>query len=475
MTKRISPPRITALAALLALATAPQASFARQAATPTQPNVVVILADDAGFADFGFQHRGEFRTPNIDALAREGVVFDAAYAAMPFCSPSRAALLTGRYPQRFGYEFNLTQSAPPGVDAQFMGLDRQEATLGSLFHAGGYRTVAVGKWHLGTLAQFHPNARGFDDFYGFLGGSTTYDPAFIKPGTIERNGKPVAPGEYLTDDFAREASAYIAANRDKPFFLYLAFNAVHTPMDARPEDLAKVGQIADPQRRRLAAMTAALDRAVGTVRTTLHRFKLDRRTLIIFTNDNGGDRIGLNASNAPLRGTKGTLLEGGIRVPLIVRYPDRRQAGTHRSDPVSLMDIAPTALAAGGLPVPANLDGVSLDRVPATGAERTLYWRYDTMGAMREGNWKLLRFPDRPPQLYDLAADVGETADRAGAEPQRLSAMLKKLFAWEGTVEHPRWHTGTFWSQEDVRRYSEEQIRAETAREAAQLRPANPD
>ncbi|MCZ8325862.1 MAG: sulfatase-like hydrolase/transferase [Sphingomonadaceae bacterium] len=434
-----------------------------------RPNVVVILADDAGYADFGFQGSREFRTPNIDALAREGVVFSAAYATTPFCSPSRAGLLTGRYPQRFGYEFNLTHAPPPGVDPQFMGLAREERTLGDHFRTAGYRTIAVGKWHVGSLPQYHPNARGFDDFYGFLGGGSTYFAERVKPGTIERNGQPAKPSEYLTDDFARKASAYITANRDRPFLLYLAFNAVHTPMDARPEDLKQVAHIADPQRRRLAAMTLGLDRAVGSVRATLRELKLDRNTLIVFTNDNGGDRVGLDASNAPLRGTKGTLLEGGVRVPLIVRYPDRHGAGTRRADPVSLMDILPTALAVSKLPAPTNLDGRSLLDPPPTGGERALFWRYDNMAAMREGRWKLLRYPDRPAELYDLEADIGEARDLAMAEPERLRAMMARLFAWEGTLTHPRWNTGTFWSQEDVRRYSEAYVAAAIAREKAAL------
>lgn len=436
---------------------------------PVRPNIVVILADDAGYGDFGFQDSHEFRTPNIDALAKEGVIFSAAYAAMPFCSPSRAALLTGRYPQRFGYEFNLTHAPPPGVDPDYMGLAREEKTLGDHFRTAGYRTIAIGKWHVGSQPQFHPNVRGFDDFYGFLGGGSAYFPDHIKPGTVERNGQPASPGQYLTDDFAREASAYIAANRDRPFALYLAFNAVHTPMDAAPEDLKQVSRIADPQRRRLAAMTLGLDRAVGTVRATLRRLKLDQRTLIVFTNDNGGDRVGLDASNGPLRGTKGTLLEGGVRVPLIVRYPDQRGAGARRSDPVSLMDILPTALAISGLPVPADLDGRSLADAPQAGDVRPLFWRYDNMAAIREGRWKLLRYPDRPAELYDLDADIGEMHDLAASEQERVRRMMGRLFAWEGTLIHPRWNTGTFWSQEDVRRYSDAHVAAANAKERAAL------
>lgn len=459
------------LTVLLLGAAASLAATAGQAGPPSQPvrpNVIVILADDAGYADFGFQGSREFATPNIDALAREGVVFSAAYATTPFCSPSRAGLLTGRYPQRFGYEFNLTHAPPPGVDPRFMGLATEEKTLGTVFQSAGYRTIAVGKWHLGALPQFHPNLRGFQDFYGFLGGNASYFPEKVKLGTIERNSQPAKPSAYLTDDFAREATEYIGANRDRPFLLYLAFNAVHTPMDAAADDLRKVAKIADPQRRRLAAMTLGLDRAVGAVRAKLRQLKLDDRTLIVFTNDNGGDRIGLDAKNAPLRGTKGTLLEGGVRVPLIVRYPGRRAAGTRREDPVSLLDIMPTALAVAGLAAPGNLDGRSLAIEPAS-PNRTLYWRYDSMAAVREGQWKLLRYPDRPPELYDLTADIGERADRAGDEPGVVRRLMGQLFAWEGTVTHPRWNTGTFWSQEDVRRYSDAHVAAAIAEAKSDL------
>ncbi|WP_423140767.1 sulfatase-like hydrolase/transferase [Parablastomonas sp. CN1-191] len=424
---------------------------------------MVLLADDAGYHDFGFQGSREFRTPNIDALARQGAVYTDAYATMPFCSPSRAGLLTGRYTQRFGYEFNLTQAAPKGVDPLFMGLDTSERTAADLLRSAGYATYAVGKWHLGEQPQFDPLKRGFDHFYGFAGGGSTYFPEKIAPTTITRDGVAERPARYLTDQFADEAVRDIEQSRGRPFFLYLAFNAVHAPMNARPEDEALFAAIADPQRRRLAAMTWALDRAVGKVLTALKRRGVADNTLVIFTNDNGGDRIDIGADNAPLRGTKGTLLEGGIRVPLIIRMP-HGQAAARQSVPVSLMDLLPTALAAAQVAAPADLDGRSLLGTPASIAERPLFWRYDTMAAMRQGPWKLLRFPDRPPQLYDVAADSGETRDLAETYPDRTRAMLKAIFAWEGTVEHPRWHTGTFWSQEDVRRYSAEHVTAENQR-----------
>lgn len=453
------------------LAAAVMATALASAGSAQPPNVVIILADDAGYGDFGFQGSREMVTPNLDRLARQGTIYNAAYAAMPFCSPSRAALLTGRYPQRYGYEFNLTGKPPPGVDGRFMGLATTESTIGDLLRAAGYASIAVGKWHVGEAAHFHPNARGFDRFHGFLGGTSAYLPARIRPGSISFNGQPAQPQAYLTDDLVRVAGEQIAAVRGKPFLLYLAFNAVHTPMEATPADEARFAGIADPQRRRLAAMTFAMDRAVGTLLATLDRLELADNTLLIFSNDNGGDRIGLAASNAPLRGTKGTLLEGGIRVPLIVRWPGGQRgghgAGQRVDAPVSLMDIVPTALAAAGVAAPANLDGRSLGQ-PAV---RPLFWRYDTMAAMRDGAWKLLRFPDRPPELYDVVADPGETHNLAATAPVRVAAMLKAIFAWEAGLEHPRWHTGSYWSQEDVRRYDAAHVAAENARERRSLPP----
>jgi arylsulfatase A-like enzyme len=444
-------------------------------ASPKRPNIVVILADDAGYGDFGFQGSREMLTPHIDALAKQGVIYEHAYATTPFCSPSRAGLLTGRHPLRHGFEFNLTHDPAPGIDPAYMGLAVEERTLADRLKAAGYRTIAVGKWHLGDAPQFHPNARGFDHFYGLIGGNSSYFPDRIKPGALQRNGVPAEARDYLTDDFAIEAIQQIAATDDDPFLLYLAFTAPHTPMDATAGDIARFRHIDNLQRRRLAAMTWAMDRSVGRVMEALRKGGLDRNTLVIFTNDNGGDTIGLDADNRPLQGMKGTLLEGGIRVPMIVRWPDGEGAGQRRTGVVSLMDIVPTALKLAGEALPQGLDGIELSRSSAAAPDRTLFWRYDTVAAMRQSNWKLLRFPDRPAQIYDLSADPGESQDLANQHPQRLAAMMRALFAWEGTVEHPRWHTGSFWSQEDVRRYAEDHVRAENARARASLSPEPAD
>lgn len=436
------------------------------------PNVVLILADDAGYADFGFQGSGESRTPNIDAIAANGATYANAYVTTPFCSPSRAGLLTGRYPQRYGYEFNLTHQPPPGVDPEFMGLAVEESTLGDYLKAAGYATIVVGKWHVGDAPQFHPNARGFDHFYGFLGGGSNYHPALQKPAVkMMRDGEPVKPAEYLTDDFAREAIGYIERNKEQPFFLYLAFNAVHTPMDALHADMQRFSHIEDEHRRRLMAMTWAMDRAVGDVVAALEANDLLDNTLLIFTNDNGGDRIGNAADNAPLRGTKGTLLEGGIRVPLLMQWHGAIEAGTKVDAMVSLMDIVPTAITVAGSELPENLDGDTLltRNGGMAGGHAALFWRYDVMAAVRSSDWKLLRFPDRPPQLYDLSADIGESNDLAAVNPGKVHDLMKKLFAWEGGLVHARWNTGTYWTQEDVRRYDTEYVSAQQSRTGANI------
>lgn len=435
------------------------------------PNIILILADDAGYADFGFQGSDEVLTPNIDAIAQNGVTYSNAYVTTPFCSPSRAGILTGRYPQRYGYEFNLTHEPPPGVDAEFMGLAVEESTLGDYLRALDYVTIAIGKWHVGDAPQFHPKARGFDHFYGFLGGGSSYHPDNIKLGKMTRDGEAVKPSDYLTDDLAREAIDYIEQYREQPFLLYLAFNAVHTPMDAMRADMERFAHIEDEQRRRLAAMTWAMDRAVGNVVEALQEFELLDNTLLIFTNDNGGDRIGIAADNAPLRGTKGTLLEGGVRVPLTVQWPGVIEAGTKSDVTVSLMDLVPTAIAAGGGDLPKDLDGKTLFTGDGllTGGHESLFWRYDVMAAVRADDWKLLRFPDRSPQLYDLAADTGESNDLAAQNPGKVSELMQKLFEWEAGLIHARWNTGTFWSQEDIRRYDDEHVERERASTAQSI------
>jgi len=414
---------------------------AAAAASERPPNVVVIVSDDAGYADFSFQGSREVATPSLDELAGRGVRCTSAYVTASVCSPSRAGLLTGRYQQRFGHERNV----PPRYSEE-NGLPTEEVLLSDLLREEGYRTIALGKWHLGYAPHFHPLARGFDDYWGFLQGSRSYWPIEgTRLNRLLRDREPVEERfEYLTDALGEEAAHYVEAHRERPFFLYLAFNAVHTPMHARPDVLEELPSVEPKRRRQLVAMTISLDRAVGRLLAALREHGLERDTLVVFVNDNGGATN--NASlNAPLRGTKGTPFEGGLRVPMLISWPARLPQGLVYDPPVSTLDVLPTALAAAGRqdPAPNALDGVDL--LPFLSGEvegrphETLFWRRGAHRAVRDGDWKLVLQEDGEPMLFDLAADPGESHDLAVDEPERLAALVGKLEAWEAELIEPRW------------------------------------
>ena len=331
---------------LAALCTGPAPASAK-------PNILLIVGDDMGYADVGFHGCKDIPTPNLDALAASGVRFTSGYVTGPYCSPTRAGLLTGRYQTRFGHEFN-----PGGQDT---GLPLTETTLADRLKAAGYATGLVGKWHLGAEAAMHPQKRGFDEFFGFLGGAHSY----FKAGGILRGTEPVSEMDYTTDAFGREAVAFIERHKGEPWFLYLAFNAVHTPMDATEDRLARFPNIADKQRRTYSAMMLAMDEVVGRVRRKLSEVGLERNTLVTFISDNGGPAmpgVTVNGSrNDPLRGSKRTTLEGGIRVPFIISWPGHVKPGVFGSPAVQL-DLHATALAAAGVAAKPEwkLDGVNL-------------------------------------------------------------------------------------------------------------------
>ena len=330
------------------------------AETPKKPNVVLIVGDDMGYADVGYQGCQDIPTPHIDALALSGVKFTSGYVSCPYCSPTRAGLLTGRYQTRFGHEFNPS-------DGPKVGLPLTETTLADRLKTAGYRTGMVGKWHLGTSPDHHPQKRGFDDFYGFLGGAHDY----FKPMGILRGTVPAGDQSYLTDAIARESVAFIDANKGKPFFLYLTFNAVHTPMQADDLRLKKFAAIKDEKRRTYAAMMSAMDDAVGAVVKKLADDKLTENTLVMFISDNGGPTmkgVTVNASdNSPLRGSKRTTLEGGIRVPYIVSWPGKLTPGNNAS-PVIQLDLHATALAATGIAPKSIVTAKAISRVAADAA-----------------------------------------------------------------------------------------------------------
>src|SRR5579875_2853168 len=381
-----------------------------RAADRAQPNIVIILADDLGYADLGYQGCRDIPTPHIDSLARGGVRCTNGYVSGPYCSPTRAGLLTGRYQQRFGHEFNPGNTADVHV-----GLPLTETTLADRLKAAGYATGLVGKWHLGQAPSLRPRRRGFDEFFGFLGGAHPYVPG--KGAPIYRGDSVVEEKEYLTDAFGREAVSFVERHKDHPFFLYLAFNAVHTPMDATDARLARFASISDASRRTYAAMLTAMDESVGKVLDALRSAGLEEDTLIFFLSDNGGPTMlgtTINASrNDPFRGSKRTTLEGGIHVPFVVQWKGKLSAGRVYDRPVIQLDILPTALAAAGVAAAPDwrLDGVNL--LPHLAGEASapphdnLYWRMGEQTAIRRGDWKLVR--------YDEAADHSDRRSAASS------------------------------------------------------------
>ncbi len=409
-----------------------------------RPNVIVIVGDDMGYADLGVQGCKDIATPHLDALANSGVRFTNGYVSGPYCSPTRAGLLTGRYQQRFGHEFN---PGPPTAATTEVGLPLTEQTLPDQFRKAGYKTGLVGKWHLGNGEKFHPLSRGFDEFYGFLGGAHPY-----QPGGAVRGQNPIMRGrtridepEYLTDAFAQEATAFIDRHKSEPFFLYLAFNAVHTPLQATDKYLKRFENIRDPRRRTYAAMMSAMDDAVGQVTAKLKDSQLDEQTLVVFFSDNGGPPV--NASNnGPLRGHKATTWEGGVRVPFFLSWKGKIPSGKTYDQPVIQLDVFPTALAAAKISTP---DGVRLDGVDllpyVTGANTNaphdkLYWRFGAQRAIRSGDWKLVSANGtNKPLLVNLKEDIGESTDRSSAEPDKLKELESAWQTWNKELEAPRW------------------------------------
>ena len=412
-------------------------------AAPAPPderaNIVLIVADDLGYADLGFQGSPDVLTPRIDSLATAGARLTNAYVSSPVCSPTRAGLLTGRYPQRFGLEFNPPNPSPPEF-----GLALAEATLAEDLKASGYATGLVGKWHLGTASAFHPLNRGFDEFFGFLGGSHSYRDWSSADDPVLRGFEPAEDGAYLTDAFSREAVSFIRRHADEPFFLYLSYSAVHRPMEKPPRKyMDRFPDVADPLRQKLLAMLAATGDGIGAVLDEIDAAGLGQSTLVIFLADNGAP-TDLNGSlNTPLRGGKEELFEGGIRVPFIVRWDGRIPAGLEYGDPVIQLDVFPTVLAAAGLAVPADreIDGVnlipSLDGTNAGPPHASLFWRYGEPSAVRMGNWKLLSSGTGASQLFDLADDIGEATDLASSRPEIVSALESELAGWQAQLPPP--------------------------------------
>ncbi len=414
-------------------------------AQPKRPNVIVIVADDLGYADLGFTGATDIPTPHLDALARSGLYCTSGYVSHPFCSPTRAGLLTGRYQQRFGHENNPRYDR---ADAT-AGLPLSQITLPQTLKQAGYRTGIVGKWHLGATPAMHPMQRGFREMYGFLGGGHDYfqqqldgDPReYLIP--IERDGKPEKFDGYLTDALSREAAAFVRrATPTEPFFLYLAYNAPHTPVQVPPAYEDRLRHITDDARRRYAAMIVAVDDGVGKLLQTLRDKNLEKETLVFFFSDNGGPTQVTKCSNGPFRGHKGQVYEGGIRVPFVIRLPGRIRPG--KFDPmVSSLDVYATVCAAAGITPQQRLDSVNLfpylDRMVKGYPHLRLFWRTGggTAWASREGDWKLVHIKGQPPELYDLKSDIGETRNIFEDRKFEADQMLARLQAWDKELIQP--------------------------------------
>jgi arylsulfatase A-like enzyme len=405
-----------------------------------RPNILIILADDLGYAELGCQGNKDIPTPNIDSIASQGVRFTNGYVSCPVCSPTRAGLMTGRYQERFGHEFN--PGPPTSVEKDF-GLPLTETTIASRLKSEGYVTGLVGKWHLGYEEKYLPLNRGFDEFFGFPGGAHSYiDSSADAKNPIMRGMKPIEEKEYLTDAFSREAAAFIERHKNKSFFLYLAFNAVHSPLQAPEKYLKRFSSISDNKRRTFAAMLSAMDDAVGNVLQTLRKNNLEENTLIFFLSDNGVPTQSTTSRNDPLRGFKAQVYEGGIRVPFLMQWKGKIPAGMVCDKPVIALDIAPTALAAAGARIEdAKFDGVNL--MPHLRGSSTphemLYWRFGPQYAIRKGNWKLLKTAKGKPELYDLAADISEMNDLAEKNPEKVKALQAHYEAWNAQLAKPLW------------------------------------
>lgn len=415
---------------------------------PPKPNIIVILADDLGYGDLGCHGCKDIPTPNIDSIAKNGVRATNGYASCSVCSPTRAGLMTGRYQQRFGHEGNPPFKNQP----RNAGLPVTEVTLADRLKKEGYVTGVIGKWHLGIHEHFHPQKRGFDEFFGFLDGGHFYintekAKEKEKNNPILRGTKKVDEKEYLTDAFGREAAAFIERHKKKPFFLYMPFNAVHSPNEAtkkyldRFPDLKKGRQIS-------AAMLSALDDAVGVILKKVRDAGLEENTIIFFLSDNGGSQTYSASTNTPLRGQKAQLYEGGIRVPFLVQWKGHLPAGTTYDKPVISLDILPTAvaLAGGKLPADDKIDGVNL--IPYLTSENrgtphdVLYWREGKNFAIRKGKWKMVRIPDEPVQLFDLDKDIGESKNLADGNADVVKELQADLQKWNAELKKPLWGWG---------------------------------
>lgn len=420
------------------------------------PNLIVIMTDDQGYADVGFNGCKDIPTPHIDSIAANGVRFTDGYVCYSVCSPSRAGFMTGRYPQRFGFERN-PQWSPNNRES---GLPLSETTLAEALGKAGYQTELIGKWHLGAHPDLHPLKRGFHEFFGHLGGGHRYFPEELTLKNTQqakdesdtyllwilRDDTPVKTTQYLTDEFSDEAVRFIRKNKQQPFFLYLSYNAPHSPLQASERYLARFHHIKNEKRRTYAAMVSAVDDGVGQVLATLREQGVEENTLVVFLSDNGGPTPSNASNNHPLRGDKGSPWEGGFRVPFAMQWPKSIPKGMVYRKPVMSLDIFATITAEAGVPENPGrpLDGVNL--LPYLTGKNTgtpheaIYLRMFDKGAytVRCGDTKLIiEGTGKEPELYDLKADIGETKNLAITRKEELAALEKRRVAWDKELVPP--------------------------------------
>jgi arylsulfatase A-like enzyme len=413
--------------------------------TKSKPNIIAIIIDDAGYVDFGFMGSKDLETPNIDKLAKSGVIFTDAHVSATVCGPSRAGIMTGRYQQRFGFEANHTGDKVTGD----IGLADNIPTIADVFKENSYKTIALGKWHLGATETDHPNKRGFDDFYGFLAGGRSYFPIKnpSKEHMLQNNGKKVKFDGYLTDVLGNRSVEFVEENKDEPFFMYLAYNAVHTPMHAKEEHLTKYK---NHPRQHLAAMTWSLDENIGKLVAKLKELNIYENTLIYFISDNGGANNN-TAKNGVLKGWKGNKFEGGHRVPLIVSWPKEIKANQTFNGLTSSLDIFKTSIFAANIQSENTdkLDGVNL--LPYLKKEKLgnphneLFWRKLDESGARFNNYKLIKLKDYGQVLYDLSNDISETNDVSKKDIKTLKLLNTKLSDWESKMMPPLWKEDKDW------------------------------
>ncbi len=418
-------------------------------AAPEKPNMIIIIADDMGNADAGFNGAKDIKTPNLDKLSETGVTFLQGYTTHPFCGPSRAGLLSGRYQHRFGFETNPAYD-PSNLD---MGCPKTERLISTRIKPSGYKTGMIGKWHLGSSANAHPNRRDFDYFYGFReGGHDYFKIDTIEGGTehyllpLEKNNKPAVFEGYLTDVLTDEACGFIERSKDEPFFLYVGYNAPHSPLQAPEDEIAKYAHIKDPKRRVYAAMVDVMDQGIGKIVETLEKNGLRENTLIFFLSDNGGPissaenpHNGNGSQNGSWRGGKGDFYEGGLRVPMLANWKGTLPAGLKYENPVISLDLSRTIveLAGGEVNAP-QMDGVNLFPFlmgeKAGEPHKALFWRgynHTLWSVLYNGKKYVKNKWNKDPEMFDLKKDPRETTDIISQNPELAKEMKALWNEWD--------------------------------------------